>query len=498
MKALQLFNELRRHGKLADKRHPMYDTNRFGKIAMRLVAAMMIGYLIFFGTLMALALGEESREAYHLMGGGFVIILMLDFLIRIPAQKTPTQEIKPYLLMPVKRNRVVDFLLLRSALDGFNLFWLFFFVPFSFLTVFKFYGVLGVLFYCFGVWLLSIFNNYWYLLCKTLIGEHLAWTLLPLAVYGGLAAALFIPDESPLFYAFMLLSDGFVKGNPLAYGIVILAIALLFFINRLVMIRLFYDEVNKVEDVKVRTSDYNFFERYGEVGEYMRLELKMLLRNKTCKNQMRMIVVIVIAFSLILSFSEVYDGGMTRFIIVYNFAVFGMMYLVNLMSYEGNYIDGLMSRKESILTLLTAKYIFYSLAVLIPAILMIPTVIEGKVELMTIVAWILFTAGPIYFALFQLAVYNKKTTPLNVKLTGRQNMGTGVQNLISFGAFGVPLIIYSLLLLFFSETATNIILSVVGLAFIATHKYWIRNVYNRFMARRYDNMTGFRDSRIRI
>jgi hypothetical protein len=128
---------------------------------------------------------------------------------------------------------------------------------------------------------------------------------------------------------------------------------------------------------------------------------------------------------------------------------------------------------------------------------MIPTVIEGKVEPMTIVAWVLFTAGPIYFALFQLAVYNKKTTPLNVKLTGRQNMGSGIQNLISFGAFGVPLIIYSLLLLFMSETATNTILSVVGLAFIATHKYWIRNVYNRFMARRYDNMTGFRDSRIK-
>lgn len=59
-----------------------------------------------------------------------IFILALDFLLRVPFQKTPTQEVKPYLLLPVKRIRVIDFLLIRSGLSLFNLFWLFLFVPF--------------------------------------------------------------------------------------------------------------------------------------------------------------------------------------------------------------------------------------------------------------------------------------------------------------------------------------------------------------------------------
>ena len=35
----------------------------------------------------------------------------------------------------------------------------------------------------------------------------------------------------------------------------------------------------------------------------------------------------------------------------------------------------------------------------------------------------------------------------------------------------------------------------IGLTLTITHTIWIKNIYNRFMKRRYDNMEGFRDSR---
>ncbi|WP_347171549.1 DUF5687 family protein, partial [Phocaeicola dorei] len=40
-----------------------------------------------------------------------------------------------------------------------------------------------------------------------------------------------------------------------------------------------------------------------------------------------------------------------------------------------------------------------------------------------------------------------------------------------------------------------IIMMIIGLLLIATHNIWIKNIYNRFMKRRYENMEGFRDSR---
>ena len=241
---MNLFLELRRHGKLADKRHPMYDKNKFGRFWMYLMAAFWAGYLIFFGTTFAFALSEESREPYQIINGGLIIILALDFLIRFPFQKTPTQEMKPYLLLPIKRNRLIDCLLLRSGLSTFNLFWLFFFVPLAIITVTRFYGVTGVVTYSIGIWLMMVMNNYWFLLCRTLMNERIWWTFLPLAVYGAIGCALFIPDDSPLFDWAVTLGEGFITGNAFSFLSVIVVIIALWFVNRKVMQGLVYSELN--------------------------------------------------------------------------------------------------------------------------------------------------------------------------------------------------------------------------------------------------------------
>ena len=122
---MSLFLDLRKHGKLAEKRNPMYEKSKFGKFWMYFMFVFWAGYLIFFGTTFAFAFDGGATEAYHVMNSGLIFVLVLDFLIRLPFQKTPTQEVKPYLLLPIKRNRLIDFLLIRSGLDGFNLFWLF-------------------------------------------------------------------------------------------------------------------------------------------------------------------------------------------------------------------------------------------------------------------------------------------------------------------------------------------------------------------------------------
>ena len=333
-------------------------------------------------------------------------------------------------------------------------------------------------------------------LCRTLMGERIWWLALPVVVYGGIAAALFIPDNSPLFDCFVNLGEGFITGNILSFIGVLAAIALMWFINRTLMQKLIYNELNKVEDTRIKhVSEYKFLDRYGEIGEYMRLELKLLLRNKICKRSLYSITGVVIMFSSIISFSDVYDGGLRDFFVLYNYIIFGIMFLSTLMGYEGNYIDGLMSRKESIYSLLRAKYILYSIALLIPTILMIPGMVTGKVSVLGCIAWLIFIPGAVYCCLFQLAVYNNKTTDLNSKMTSRQNIGTGLQNLISGGAFGIPLLLLFALNAIFGKEVTPWILIGIGVAFIATSKFWLMNVYHRLMKRRYKNMEGFRDSR---
>lgn len=492
-----LLLELRIHQKLAAKRHPMFEKNRFGKFLMYFMAIFWAGYLILFGTIFPSVFRElfPYIEPYYILSKGFPILFFIDFALRFIFQKPPTQEIKPYLLLPVKKTKLLDCLLLRTVTSNFNLIWLFMIIPFSFLTIFHFYGLLGVLFYCFGVWLLAVLNSYWHLLCITLINEKTVYLFLPILFYVGIGAIEYTLNF-PIMTFCMNLGEAFIIGNPLAFAGVLAAICILWFINRYVIMKNLYSELSKTTDNKLkRVSEYRFLERYGEVGEYFRLELKLVFRNKRSKSMFRKGCFFIILFTFML-FTPTYEGAFGKsFICIYNFAVLGMLMLTQLMSFEGNYLDGLMSRKESIYNLLKAKYYFYSSIVVVPFILMIPAIIMGKITWLMAVSYGFFTTGFIYFLLFQLAVYNNTTTPLNENVMGKQSLGTGYQNLVSLCAFGLPLLISSMLRSFIGETASLWLLLILGVMLTFISSLWIKNVYKRFMLRRYKNMEGFRDTK---
>lgn len=495
-----LFKELRKHSLLATKRHPMFEKNRFGKFFVYFMMLFWAGYFIFFGIIFSFGFADmfPAMEPYHIMNKGLLIILLLDFLMRFIFQKTSSQEVKHYLLLPIKKKKLFNILLYKSGSSGYNAFWLFMMVPFATLTIFKLYGIKGIIAYCLGFYLLMILNNFWYLLCRTLMNEKTIFVLIPILFYGLLAAIEF-SFSNPISTATMNLGESFIICDfttLLSFAGVVLAILAMALTNRYLMFRNLYSELSKSSDSKIKNvSEYKFFERFGEVGEYCRLELKLLFRNKRSKSMFRMSCFLIIMLTAML-FGPSYDGPAGKsFVVIYNFAILGIMMLTQVMSFEGNYLDGLMSRKESIYNLLRAKYYFYCCATVIPFILMIPAVIMGKITILMIFSYAFFTTGFIYFILLQLAVYNCKTTPLNESVIGRQSTGTGFQSLISGAAFGIPLLISNLLRICLGQTAALWILLVSGVILTLTSHIWIKNIYIRFMARRYKNMNGFRTTK---
>ena len=496
---MNLYKIIKQNQKLAEKRNPAFDTNRFAKFLMYFMIVYWAAIFLFLGVSLPFMFEGlvPNMEPYHIMNQGILYVMAGDFLMRFMAQPSVSQEIKPYLLMPVKRKKLISLLLLKSGLDGYNFIWFFVYVPFAFLTVIRFYGFGGMFLYLIGIWLIFVFNNYWYLLCKLLLGEKTLWLLLPTAVFGALGAAEFLLDGLPISRFTMDLGEGFIEGNPLSFLFVLACIGVMFLINLKLQQRMIYNELSKKEDTKIkRVSEYKFLDKYGEVGEYIRLELKLIARNKTVKTQFRMGIIVMLGFSFALAFTDVYDGSyMTSFICLYNYAILPIMTLGQVMCFEGNYIDGLMSRKESIFNLLRAKYYLTTLIILVPFLIMFFPIAKGKITLLTAVAYLIFVAGFVFFMLLQLAVYNTRTLPLNANLMKSNKSSNWIQGLITGCAFMLPLLIDKLLSALLPEEVAHIILIVIGLGFIATHNLWIKNIYKRFMKRRYKNMEEFRASR---
>ena len=177
-----IYSELRKHRKLANKRNPMFEKNRFAKLITSISISIWLLYLVLIGLFLPTLFqkAQPNSEAFHLFNQGMLYLLTLDFYFRFLFLKVPVQEIKPYILLPVKKKQLIQYFLLRSGLSSYNLFWFALLIPFAFTAIFKYYGLTGVLGFLIGYWILFLINNYWYLLCRTIINERFVFILLSL------------------------------------------------------------------------------------------------------------------------------------------------------------------------------------------------------------------------------------------------------------------------------------------------------------------------------
>jgi len=59
----------------------------------------------------------------------------------------------------------------------------------------------------------------------------------------------------------------------------------------------------------------------------------------------------------------------------------------------------------------------------------------------------------------------------------------------------VPIIEVFIIKAIFDETTAYWVLFIIGLAVTLTEPYWMRNIYNRMMTHRYENLEGFHSTR---
>lgn len=506
-RAIFLYKLISKNQRLQDHRHPMFEKNMAMKIFGYIFFAFWAIYLMVFGVSFFFIFDGGPLEAFDMIDGGMIIFLATDFFFRFGMQETPAQNVKQYRLLPIPTNFLLDTFLARIGLRLYNLFWFFFFVPFALLAIPQFYGISGLIGYLIGIWLLFVINGYWYLIWRTLINKHWWYFIVPFVLYGAMIYLGLVDDEytrkilgdnniQPLFYFSLYLMRWICQWNLVGLAILIVAIIPLFWVNRIMQGRAVYFEISKTEEVvNVKSRDFKFLDKFGEIGEYLKLEIKSVMRNAVVKKQFISAFACMIIFNSIFSFTDIYDAQFMRiYILVYCFSCLGVMMLTSIMCPEGNYIDGLMSRKESVLSLLKAKYFFNCMLTIIPLLFCIMPIMKDKISVIEALGCLFFTTGCVFPFLFQLAVYNDSTVNLNAKIT-KAGSNTKAQMIFSFAGLFVPMIVMYVLMLCFSKDIAAWCMFSMGFVGTALFPVWLRNVYDRFMKRRYKNMDGFRNSR---
>lgn len=462
----------------------------------------MVLYLIFLSVMLALiANSSETTTPVELVFGLMPFMMAIDFGTRLMAQQTPSQLIKPYILLPIPKYTCIDSFLISSLTSTGNLIWFALFLPYTIMSILFSRGLWASLIFLFALYLIIMIWSQWYMFARSLINRRYYWWIVPAVVFALIFSPWYIGRKANI----EKLCDTYasigttLEWHPWIVIVALLAIlAILIAVNRKLQFRFVYDELAKVEQTKIKhVSQISSLDRFGVTGEYIKLEIKSIMRNKNCRKAFITGIIFVLMFSMLISFTDIYDSPFMKvFLVLYNFSIFGSMLLSRVMCFEGNYIDCLMVHKENILSLFKAKYYLYSAMLLLPLLLMIPMIVMGKVSILMLLSVMLFTGGFIYFMLFILVIFNKQTMPLNTKFIGRGSMETNyVQLIIQFGVYILPLILVFMLKAIMSENVAFAILGIGGIIFIAAHNYWLRWVYGLFMKRRYVNVESLRATR---
>lgn len=498
MNKFQIYKTLRSHVKLAEQRSVLYDTNRVAKVLIFIAVSMVALYLMFISVMLSfISFSVKELTACQMFYGILPFLLILDFFVRILSQRTPAQMVKPYLLLPLSRYDCVDCFILSSIVSPNNLIWFFLTVPYAIMTIVFSAGFLSALSFVVSVQLIFVCNSLVYMFCRTLFSDKIYWFLLPIAFYAAMLSPVFFDGFAAHFRFYSTFGSWASDLNPALYVVVAAWLIFMFWANRLLQNKYIGRETRMEKDIKLNhISSFSFLDKFNQVGEYLKIEMKCMLRNKNTRQTFVFSTIFIVVISLLDSFTDIYDDGFsTKFWSLYPFTLMSIN-LVRIMSPEGNYIECLLVHKQNIRSLLEAKYYFYSFMLLLPLVLMLPTVFSGKYSFLLLLSMMTFTAGPMFCMLMQLAVKNKVTIPLNTKMTRRNGMETNyIQIIVEMVALFMPVVLLSVLQAVMSDTLSYVFILFVGILFVCTHKLWINNIYKRMMKHKYENLEGFMTSR---
>ena len=491
-------NELRRHQWKAFRRHPMFERNLGVKIFMCVCFGFLALEFFIFGLLLDNLCLEVGNYASPIdcFNSGLLYIMIIDFVAKFLMKTSQSMQISPYLTMPIKRNKLFNFLQIKEFASMWNWYIMFLVVPFAFKVVPREYPFLHVFVYLIFIYILFIMNSLLVALAKSWIKTGLWKISVPAAIIAGIAVAAFKFDFSFGDYT-QQFAGSLLNLNPIAWVVFIGVFVFLWYACRWQMRTMIYREMQgeKVKD-SMSFSNMTFLDRFGEIGEYINLEFKLIFRNKRMKNQFYGFVAIVFVFGVQLVTNEAVSVSpfLQLFWVGFMLSGFGVVFCQYLFMSESSYFDGLMSRKHSFLALMKAKYYLYCAVSFIVYIgLMIFVRMQGILSYLLVTSAFFYYIGLVYFCFFQNGVYNK--TFFDLSDSGFMNWKSSSASMVVISMFAmfIPVVLYAIIRSLTSEDIACYFMLVVGLTFVLGSNVWLKWTYNRVMKRRYIIMEGFRN-----
>ncbi len=466
-------------------------------IAIKILMAFLALYFILIFLGMGISLYFILKEAYPDIDpltkvNQFLFYWFLaDLLFRFFLQKLPVMNVKPLLILPIKKSKIVNYVLGKSMLSFFNFLPLFAVIPFGLVLLFNGYTSSEVFFWWGLMLIATLIINFLNFLIESKSSET-ELSFLPIIAVSALLFGL-------NYFGILSLSEWVAMGvdsvmqKPYLLLIPILILAVVYFLNyKSLLKKLSLDDSLKTKEIVVNASNLEWTRRFGNIAPFLQLDLRLIWRNKRTRSAVYMML-FGLLYGLFFYPNPIYADKEWFYIFIGIFVtgIFLISFGQFIPAWDSDYYKLLMSQNIRYKDYLKSKYFLTTASAVILFIMSIPYVYFGWKILVVHFVAMLYNIGVNTYVLLFAGSYNRKRIDLTQKAVFNYQ-GTGaVQWLVGIPLLIIPMILFILFLYLVNFETACAVLALMGLIGIVLHQKTMKFITKKYLKAKHPMITAF-------
>lgn len=463
-------------------------------IALKIILGFFALYMMLtfsamgFFAFKALKKFFPESDPLQIVNSYLIFAIVADLIFRYMMQKMPIMNIKPLLILPIQKSKLVHYVLGKSAFSFFNVMSLFFYIPFSIVLIGEGYDTNGIFAWLFSMILIIQSVNFLNFLINK--NNKAFWTLV-VVLLGGFALKYFnLFDLSAMSQT---LFDGIVA-DPIMAIIPLGTLLLLYRINyKQLKSQVYLDAAVSVKVKKANTADLSWANKFGDMAPFIKNEIRLIWRNKRTKTVFLMSFIFLF-YGLIFFTNPMYEEKMPTFLIFASLFITGG-FVINygqfIPAWESSYYSMLMTQNLRYRKYLESKWYLMSVITAVLFFLSTPYLYFGLDKFLMIAAGAIFNIGFNTLFLLYAGSFNRKKIDLNASGLGNTQGTSATQFLIIIPIMGLPMLLFWGFSSLFNFNAGIISIAIVGILGIAFKNYFMGLIEKKYIKDKYVTIHAF-------
>ena len=428
-----------------------------------------------------------ESDPLEMVNSYLFFVILGDLILRYLMQKLPVMNIKPLLILPIKKSKLVHYVLGKSAFSAFNILGLFFYIPFSFVLIKEGYDTAGVLGWLFTMILIIQSANFLnFLINKSnkaliVIGVILA-VLVGLQNFGiadvvGFGGSIF----------------DYIYQNPIYSLVGIVILAILYKLNyKQLSDQVYLDGVVATKVEEANTADLSWTDKLGDVAPFIKNDIRLIWRNKRTKTVFLMSFLFLF-YGLIFYTQETYQKmpAMLMFASLFITGGFTLNYGQFIPAWDSAHYKMLMSQSFRYRKFLESKWVLMVAMTTILYFLSFPYLYFGTDIFLMITAGAIFNIGFNSLFLLYAGSFNRKRIDLTRGGFGNTQGTSATQFLVIIPLMLLPMLLFWVFDKFVGHNSGFIVVAAVGVISLLLKNYAMNFIEKKYIKDKYAMINAF-------